>query len=154
MQIIFAVALGIFSILLLTGFPIAYLMACRMGQDLYLRIPFLLASSLLFGFSLSAFAAVISYGTLGIDTYPTVFVILMLLGWASFFVLKKRWRLTFKIKFLKPDLFILTPTLWAFFLVRNYWVSFSDPIVRAGTGPDTSQNLMAAISASTVKPSR
>ena len=150
MQIIVGMALGIFLAVILAGFPIAYLVANRMGQDLYLRYPFLLASSLLFGFSLSAFAAVISYGTLGIDTYPLVFGSLVLLSWVVLLPLMKRWKIKFSIKFLKLDLLLLTPTLWAFFLVRNYWVSFTEPIVRAGVGPDTSQNLMAAISARTL----
>ncbi|MEI7541060.1 MAG: hypothetical protein WCJ89_06245 [Actinomycetes bacterium] len=147
MQIIVGMALGIFLAVLVAGFPIAYLVASKMNQEIYLRYPFLLASSLLFGFSLSAFAAVISYGTLGIDTYPLVFGALALISWAALFTLKKRWKIKSKVHFLKLDLLLLTPTLWAFFLVRNYWVSFTEPIVRAGSGPDTSQNLMAAISA-------
>lgn len=147
MQIIVGMALGIFFTVIFAGFPISYLVASRMGQDLYLRFPFLLASSLLFGFSLSSFAAVISYGTLGVDTYPLVFGVLMLICWTVFFPLMKRWKIKLKIKALKLDLLLLTPSLWAFFLVRNYWVSFTEPVVRVGTGPDTSQNLMAAISA-------
>ena len=150
MLIIVGMALGILLTLFIAGFPVAYLVACRMGQVIYLRFPFLLASSLLFGFALSSFAAVISYGTLGIDTYPTIFTILIFLSWATFFIMKKKWKLAFKVSFLKLDLFIMAPTLWAFFLVRNYWVSFTEPIVRAGLGPDTSQNLMAAISARTL----
>jgi hypothetical protein len=150
MQIIVGMALGIFLAVLIAGFPIAYLVASRMRQDLYLRYPFLLATSLLFGFSLSCFAAVISYGTLGIDTYPMVFGTLILISWLAFFPLMKKWKFKFTINFIKLDLLILTPTLWAFFLVRNYWVSFTQPVVRAGVGPDTSQNLMAAISARTL----
>lgn len=147
MIIVISLALGILATILVAGFPIAYLCAHRMGQDIYLRFPFLLSSSLLFGFSLSCFAAVISYGTLGIDTYPIVFSVLIVVAWISFFIIKVKWKIAFKITFIKFDLLILTPTLWAFFLVRNYWVSFTEPIVRAGLGPDTSQNLMAAISA-------
>ena len=150
MQIIVGMALGIFLAILVAGFPIAYLVACRMKQDIYLRYPFILATSLLFGFSLSSFAAVISYGTLGIDTYPVVFGALILIGWIAFFPLMRKWKVKLRINFSKLDFLILTPTLWAFFLVRNYWVSFTEPIVRAGIGPDTSQNLMAAISARTL----
>ena len=67
-----------------------------------------------------------------------------------FLLVSSKTSVKFSIKFLKLDLLLLTPTLWAFFLVRNYWVSFTEPIVRAGIGPDTSQNLMAAISARTL----
>jgi hypothetical protein len=150
MQIIVGTALGIFVALIVAGFPMAYLVASRMGQDLYLRFPFLLAASLLFGFSLSAFSAVVSYGTLGIDTYPLVFGALVLFTWVLLLPMLKRWKFKFSVKFLKLDLLLLTPTLWAFFLVRNYWVSITEPVVRAGIGPDTSQNLMAAISARTL----
>jgi hypothetical protein len=150
MQIIVGMALGIFVALIVAGFPIAYLVASRMGQELYLRFPFLLAASLLFGFSLSAFSAVVSYGTLGIDTYPLVFGALVLLTWVLLLPMLKRRKFKFSVKFLKLDLLLLTPTLWAFFLVRNYWVSLTEPVVRAGIGPDTSQNLMAAISARTL----
>ena len=51
MQIIVGMALGIFVALIVAGFPIAYMVASRMGQEIYLRFPFLLAASLLFGFS-------------------------------------------------------------------------------------------------------
>jgi hypothetical protein len=150
MQIIVGMALGIFVALIVAGFPIAYMVASRMGQEIYLRFPFLLAASLLFGFSLSAFSAVISYGTLGIDTYPLVSGVFVLLSWLLLVPMLKRWKFKFSVKFLKLDLLLLTPTLWAFVLVRNYWVSLTEPIVRAGIGPDTSQNLMAAISARTL----
>jgi hypothetical protein len=126
MQIIVGMALGIFVALIMSGFPIAYMVASRMGQEIYLRFPFLLAAALLFGFSLSAFSAIISYGTLGIDTYPLVFGAFILLSWILLVPMLKRWKFKFSVKFLKLDLLLLTPTLWAFFLVRNYWVSLTE----------------------------
>ena len=145
MLFIIAAALGLLLVVVIAGFPTAYLVSHRMGQDIYLRFPFLLASSLLFGFALSAFASVLSYGTLGIDTYPLVFGLLILANWICFFVFKKLWKISFKITFLKLDSLILVPSLWAFFLVRTNWVSLTEPVVRAGLGPDTAQNLMAAL---------
>ena len=101
MQIIVGMALGIFVALIVAGFPIAYLVASRMGQELYLRFPFLLAASLLFGFSLSAFSAVVSYGTLGIDTYPLVFGALVLLTWVLLLPMLKRRKFKFSVKIIR-----------------------------------------------------
>ena len=145
MLYIVAGALGILFVVITAGFPIAYLVSIRLGQDSYLRFPFLLASSLLFGFTLSSFAAVLSYGTLGIDTYPIVLGALILISWVSFFALKMKWKFSLSISFLKLDSLILVPSLWAFFLVRTNWVSLTEPVLRVGQGPDTGQNLMAAL---------
>lgn len=145
MLFIVAGALGILFVVIMAGFPVAYLVSFRMGQEAYLRFPFLLAASLLFGFALSSFAAVISYGTLGIDTYPFVLGALILASWASFFILKRKWKFSLSIGFLKLDSLILVPSLWAFFLVRTNWVSLTEPVLRVGQGPDTGQNLMAAL---------
>ena len=145
MLYIVAGALGILFVVITAGFPIAYLVSIRLGQDSYLRFPFLLAASLLFGFTLSSFAAVLSYGTLGIDTYPIVLGALILISWVSFFALKMKWKFSLSISFLKLDSLILVPSLWAFFLVRTNWVSLTEPVLRVGQGPDTGQNLMAAL---------
>ena len=90
MLIVLAVSFGIILALLVAGFPIAYLLSVKMQQDTYKRLPFLISLSILFGFALSAFASVLSYGSLGIDTYPIVFIFLVLANWSAFFIFKRK----------------------------------------------------------------
>jgi hypothetical protein len=150
MLIVVAVSLGIVLALLAAGFPIAYLLALKMEQDTYKRFPFLISLAILFGFAISAFASVLSYGSLGIDTYPYVFMTLLILSWVIFFILKKKWKFELGIFGSKFDSLLLLPIAWSLFLSRSNWTSLTAPIIRAGDGPDTSQNLMTALSARTL----
>ena len=50
----------------------------------------------------------------------------------------------------KFDSLLLLPIAWSLFLSRSNWTSLTAPIIRAGDGPDTSQNLMTALSARTL----
>lgn len=150
MLIVVAVSFGIILALLVAGFPIAYLLSVKMQQDTYKRLPFLISLSILFGFALSAFASVLSYGSLGIDTYPIVFIFLVLINWCTFFIFKRKWKFRIGIVGSRFDALLLIPITWSLFLSRSNWSTLAAPIIRAGDGPDTSQNLMAALSARTL----
>jgi len=150
MLIVVTVSFGIILALIVAGFPIAYLLSVKMHQDTYKRPPFLISLAILFGFAISAFASVLSYGSLGIDTYPYVFMTLLILSWIIFFILKKKWKFALGIFGSKFDLLLLLPIAWSLFLSRSNWTSLTAPIIRAGDGPDTSQNLMTALSARTL----
>lgn len=150
MLIVVAVSFGILSAFLVAGFPIAYLLSVRMQQDAYKRLPFLISLSILFGFALSALAAVLSYGSLGIDTYPLVFIFLLLSSWGVFFTFKRKWKFRIGIAGSRFDALLLIPITWSLFLCRSNWTSLTAPTIRAGDGPDTSQNLMTALSARTL----
>ena len=150
MLIVVAVSFGIILALLVAGFPSAYLLSVKMQQDTYKRLPFLISLSILFGFAISAFASVLSYGSLGIDTYPIVFMSLLLINWSALFIFKRKWKFRVGIVGSRFDALLLIPITWSLFLSRSNWTTLAAPIIRAGDGPDTSQNLMTALSARTL----
>ena len=132
----------------LSGFPLAKLIIGKNGKDLFLRFPTILTLSILLGFFLSAISSTISYGLIGIDLYPAVFMVLASMGWITYiFFAKKNSLKIFRIRFFRSDFSLLYILIWCLVLTRSQWESLTSPRLVSGDGPDTSQNLMAALSA-------
>jgi hypothetical protein len=144
MVIILSGALVALFSLFLVGLPVALWLRNRLLSKTETHGPVTLAFAILAGFAVSSLAAATSYGIFGVDTYPVLLAVILLLGWlltltkmrTSVFDFLKDWN--------KSDLGLLVPVLISVYFARPYWSSFSEPIMRAGDGPDTTQNLMAA----------
>lgn len=133
------------------GFPLAQLVVGKNGGQSFLRLPTILSLSLLFGFFTSAISATISYGIFGIDTYPAALIGLCTISWVVYVIYsRKKSTQLFRIKAEKSDFSILFVLVWCLVLTRSQWESFTKPQLVSGDGPDTSQNLMTALSARTL----
>ena len=101
-----------------------------------------LALSIVIGFGISGFSIASAYGFLGIDNYFSILICLSIISWSLLFFLRKQVQRPYKDK--NSYLYLLPSILLSLFFVRSQWDSSLKPIIRSGTGPDVSQNLMAA----------
>ena len=148
MLLIAGASLSIICLLTLVGFPLAQLVVGKNGGQLFLRFPAMISLSLLFGFFLSALSATISYGLIGLDTYPFVLGVLSIICWVGYLVHSRKNSLKIiRIKAARSDFSILFILIWCLVLTRTQWESLTKPRLISGDGPDTSQNLMTALSA-------
>ncbi len=151
MLVIVSASLLILMLLTFIGFPLAQLVLGKNGGLLFFRLPVILSLSILFGFSVSALSATISYGIIGLDYYPTVLISLGLISWILYLVYAKKSSLKLlRTKAEKSDFSILFVLVWCVVLTRSQWETFTKPQLVSGDGPDTSQNLMTALSARTL----
>jgi hypothetical protein len=150
MLIIVGLSILTLFILIIAGLPIALWLREKLLHKDDSYGPVTLAIAVLGGFALSAFSAATSYGIFGIDFYPIIFASLMIFTWLLV-LLKSRNSVKIFLKDWKlSDLGLFIPVLASIYFSRNYWSNFSEPLMRAGDGPDTTQNLMAAQSARTL----
>ena len=148
MLLIAGVSLSIICLLTFAGFPLAQLVVGKNGGQLFLRFPAVISLSILFGFFISALSATISYGLIGMDTYPLVLGSLSTTSWIAYFVYVRKNSLKFfRVKTARSDFSILLILVWCLVLTRTQWESLTKPRLVSGDGPDTSQNLMTALSA-------
>jgi hypothetical protein len=141
-------SLSIICLLTIVGFPLAQLVVGKNGGQLFLRFPAVISLSILFGFFISALSATISYGLIGMDTYPLVLGSLSLICWIAYFVyVRKNSLKIYRVKAARSDFSILFILVWCLVLTRTQWESLTKPRLVSGDGPDTSQNLMTALSA-------
>lgn len=148
MIIIAAISLAIIFALVTIGIPLATLLVNKLFSHENQKLSLLLAVSLVAGFFISTLAAGWSYGFVGTSTYIYFVFAITLISWVVLFALRH-----FK-DFLriirnanKSELFLLFVPPLALFLTRPQFQNFTNPQIRSGDGPDTMQNLMAALAA-------
>ena len=148
MLLIAGASLSIICLLTIVGFPLAQLVVGKNGGQLFLRFPAVISLSILFGFFVSALSATISYGFIGMDTYPLVLSSLSTICWIAYVIYVRNNSLKFfRVKTARSDFSILFILVWCLVLTRTQWESLTKPQLVSGDGPDTSQNLMTALSA-------
>ena len=101
-----------------------------------------LALSIVIGFGISGFSIASAYGFLGINNYFPILICLSAISWGLLFFFRKQVKKPYKDK--NSYLYLLPSILLSLFFVRSQWDSSLKPIIKSGTGPDVSQNLMAA----------
>jgi hypothetical protein len=149
--LIVGASLSIICLLTFVGFPLAQLVVGKNGGQIFLRLPAVLSLSILFGFSVSALSATISYGVIGLDYYPGVLISLSMVSWITYVAYAKKGSFKLlRIKAEKSDFSLLFILVWCLVLTRSQWENFTKPQLVSGDGPDTSQNLMTALSARTL----
>ncbi len=147
MVIIVGVSFAALLLLIVAGFPLAILLRAKLFPKEELHGPTTLALAVLGGFAVSAFASSWSYGLIGIDSYPLIFCAILIISWLLIIIKSSSLIRDFFQDWKKSDLGLLVPVLFSVYLSRPYWSSLLEPMMRAGDGPDTTQNLMAAQSA-------
>ncbi len=149
--LIVGASLSIIFLLTFVGFPLAQLVIGKNESHSFLRLPVVLLLSILFGFAVSALSATISYGIIGIDFYPAALISLSIISWILYVVYAKKSSFKLlRIKYEKSDFSLLFVLVWCLVLTRSQWETFTKPQLVSGDGPDTSQNLMTALSARTL----
>jgi len=135
----------------LLALPLGAYLASRLESSRKQSALMALSLSLIAGFAYSAIASSWSYGLIGIDSYPILLLTLGILTWVSFAVKRRLGNLKILISgWNSRDFLILFPVILSVYLARGQWSGILSPTLRAGDGPDTSQNLMAAQSARTL----
>ena len=148
MLLLLGLALATLLSFTLLALPLGAYLASRLEGSRKQSALISLALSLIAGFAYSAIAASWSYGLIGIDSYPILMLALGILTWVSFALKKKLVHLKILISgWNRSDFLILIPVIFSVNLTRGHWSGIFSPTLRAGDGPDTSQNLMAAQSA-------
>jgi hypothetical protein len=149
--LIVGASISIICLLTFVGFPLAQLVVGKNGDQIFLRLPAVLSLSILFGFSVSALSATISYGVIGLDYYPAVLISLSMVSWITYVAYAKKGSFKpLRVKVEKSDFSLLFILVWCLVLTRSQWETFTKPQLVSGDGPDTSQNLMTALSARTL----
>lgn len=127
---------------LVAGVPITALsFLSRKANNQISWITFL-ALSIVIGFGICGFSISSAYGFLGINNYFPILICLSAISWGLLFFFRKQVKMPYKDK--NSYLFLLPSILLSLFFVRSQWDSSLKPIIKSGTGPDVSQNLMAA----------
>lgn len=143
MLVTLSIVLLILTILIALGYPI---IANFFGKEDSTWKPdsiTILALSLLIGLGISAFATATSYGITGINTYFPILLIILVINWVILLVTKAP-KFTLLRRFRLLDLLIFFPVFLAVYLSSSQWADLTKPIIKVGSGPDVSQNLMAA----------
>lgn len=137
--------------LMLMAAPVGSFLVDRLGISQKKSAISALGLTLIVGFAYSALAASWSYGVFGIDTYPLILLTLGVITWVGFAVRGELGSLKFfRDGWTREDWFLFLPIAFSFYLTRGYWSGPFSLMLRAGDGPDTTQNLMAAQSARTM----
>ena len=148
MLLLLGLALATLLSFTLLALPLGAYLASRLEGSRKQSALIALALALIAGFAYSAIAASWSYGVIGIDSYPILMLALGFLTWIGFALKKKLGHLKILISgWNRSDFLILIPVIFSVYLTRGQWSGIFSPTLRAGDGPDTSQNLMAAQSA-------
>lgn len=128
------------------GYPINKVLSQNYNKDQLLPVWTNRALNLIFGFAVLALSASIAYSFLGIDYYPVVALLLMLI--APLILISTGWRpRRIELRFQPIEWVISVPVLLSICLSRAHWSGITEAQIHAGNGPDTSQNLMAALTA-------
>jgi len=148
MLVVVGFSMLILMVFVLAGYPITkYVISSRAGFS-FTQFPVVMTLCLIFGFFLSSLSSTIAYGLVGIDSYPVVLLILICFSWLLLGFLRLKKKIEFKkIQFKKSHMSILYILSWSLILCRFQWESITKPKLVSGDGPDTSQNLMTAMSA-------
>ena len=147
LQIVFA-STSLILLFSLIGYPLAQLILGNNNDERFLRLPTLISLSLLMGFFVSAFSATFSYGLIGIDSYLGVLLTISFASWIGYFLyIRRNSQKLLRISAKRSDFSILLIVIWCLVLTRSQWETFTKPRLVSGDGPDTSQNLMTALSA-------
>lgn len=126
----------------ITGLPISIQVFYKQQEFKKQDLSFLIATSLLFGFGLSALSASIAYSFIGLNSYFYVYFCLSLIFWIYHIVNRKRIELPlYSARSIFP---LLVPFAFSIYFCRSQWDSQLRPILTSAPGPDVSQNLMAA----------
>jgi len=146
--LLLGLAFSIMLIFVVLALPLGAYLTNRLPSERQRSALVALALSLIAGFAYSALASSWSYGVLGIDLYPVLLLVLGIATWIAFGVTKKLGALKILLTgWKKSDFFLLVPVFFSVYLTRGQWAGPFAATMRAGDGPDTSQNLMAAQSA-------
>ena len=149
MLLTLAVVLSILAILILLGYPIVALFFGNKDSIWQLDSISVLGFSLLIGFGLSGFASATSYGITGINSYPVILSIILIINWTVLYF-RKKLNLYLLKRFKTTDWLLLVPITASIYMSSSQWGDLFNPRPRVGLGPDVSQNLMAAQNASGV----
>lgn len=146
MLIILLLVLITLLLVVLVGTPVQKILASKDVESVSLPFWSRQAISLIFGFTILALSASISFSFFGIDSYPLVILTLSLI--APILLVITRTGLDLKRRNANVgDLSIAVPLILSIYLTRGQWSGVLKPHIHAGNGPDVSQNLMAALSA-------
>jgi hypothetical protein len=107
----------------------------------------LISIAILIGFAFSAFSTAIAFGFFGINSYPVIFLIITAISWLLTLLNGSQFRESSRISRTCFDKFVILPMVWVIILSRTYMDDVLKGRFHSGSGPDNSQNLMAAISA-------
>jgi len=143
MLVTLSIVLSILTILIALGYPV---IANFFGKEDSTWKPdsiTTMALSLLIGLGISAFATATSYGITGINTYFPILLMILVINWVILLVTKTP-KFTLLRRFRLLDLLIFFPVFLAVYLSSSQWADLTKPIIKVGSGPDVSQNLMAA----------
>ena len=145
MLTIAATSLITVAFLILLGAPIGTFIVQGVYSKEQRKPSLLIAFAVLSGFFVSTLAAGWSYGFIGVDKYFVVLLLISLSTWI-FLVAKKSHRILFEVlkNGNKSELFLFLVPVLALFLTRPQFQNSINPLLRAGDGPDTMQNIMAA----------
>jgi hypothetical protein len=149
MLLTLAVVLSILAILILLGYPIVALFFGNKDSIWQLDSISVLGFSLLIGFGLSGFASATSYGITGINSYPVILSMILIINWTVLYF-RKKLNLYLLKRFKTTDWLLLVPITASIYMSSSQWGDLFNPRLRVGLGPDVSQNLMAAQNASGV----
>lgn len=144
MTVILGGALIALPSLFLVGLPVALFLRDKLLSKTEKYGPVTLAFAILAGFATSSFTAATSYGISGVDSYPVLMGLFFLLGWLLILARMRSSVVAFLRDWKMSDLGLIVPILVSVYFARPYWSNLREPIMRAGDGPDTTQNLMAA----------
>ena len=145
MLTIAATSLITVAFLILLGAPIGTFIVQGVYSQQQRKPSLLIAFAVLSGFFVSTLAAGWSYGFIGVDKYFVVLILISLSTWV-FLVAKKSHRILLEVlkNGNKSELFLFLVPVLALFLTRPQFQNSINPLLRAGDGPDTMQNIMAA----------
>lgn len=145
MLTIAATSLITVAFLILLGAPLSTFIVQGIYNQEQRKPSLLIAFAVLSGFFVSTLAAGWSYGFIGVDKYLLILILISISTWVLLLV-KKSHRVLFEIfkNGNKSELFLLLVPALALFLTRPQFQNSINPILRAGDGPDTMQNIMAA----------
>jgi len=149
MLVTLAIVLAILVTFMLLGYPLIEFFFNGSKPVRKIDSIITLAFSLIIGFGISALASATAYGFTGINSYFQILLLILIINW-TFLLVKKKNNLTLLSNFKASDIFLFIPLFLSTYFSSSQWTSLSSPAIKVGTGPDVSQNLMAAQSADSV----
>jgi len=132
----------IILVFLFSGIPATALTFLNTRNTNRINFVTFIAISLVVGSGISAFSIACAYGFLGIDNYLLVLSVISILLWIL--VIKYKSNIMRPISDIKSLYYLIPSLVVSLYLIKSQWDKSFNPIIRAGVGTDTSQNLMAA----------
>jgi hypothetical protein len=135
-------SIAILSALILLGWPLSAITFLKKSEKVKFELSFIIATALVIGFAISAFAASFSYSFIGVDYYFQIIFLIGFVSWTFFLIFRNRLYFpTFK----KSIFYIISSFfLVSLFFSKTQWDEVGRPILFSGAGPDVPQNLLAA----------